>query len=107
MHTEQTRQSWIMEETANRKARIDREEWGIGFVIRGVPDVSEVTACKGHSGGQETLYLPLRGLKTPDPAAVKLLNILVKFLASDTCADPTPTRFPFFSLPCCLQDPLW
>lgn len=54
--------------------------WGRGFVIRGVPDVSGVTACKGHSGGQETLYLPFTQTETPDPAAVKLLNILVKFL---------------------------
>lgn len=40
--------------------------------------------------------------ETPDPAAaVKLLNILVKFLASDTWAAPRPTRSPRFSLPCC------
>lgn len=39
--------------------------------------------------------------ETPDPTAVKLLNILVKFLAWDTWADPAPTRFP-----CCFAGPI-
>lgn len=48
-----------MEETTDGKARIDRE----GGVIRGVPDVWRVMACKGHSRGQEAQYLPLLKLK--------------------------------------------
>lgn len=47
--------------------------------------------------------------ETPDPAAaVKLLNILVKFLASDTWAAPPPHQIALFQLAMfCLQDPLW
>lgn len=40
--------------------------------------------------------------ETPDPAAVKLLNILVKFPVRDTWTDATTTsRFPSFTLVCC------
>lgn len=78
MHTEQTRQSWIMKETTNRKARIDGKEWGVGFVIRGVPDVSGHSMQGSLQGAGDPIPYFSR-TETPDPAAVKLLNILVKF----------------------------